>query len=132
MWFILISSRAHVHKFFFGRGHIDWPITSCFGNIGHLNINTSLDLDYRIKTNVFPISLPFQFIYMRIKLWAHPGDKIEVLLGTTWGKTWKFGELHGIMMKNMLGTHGNKEKNKKKGPSPHTQNKKIGPIMSAC
>jgi hypothetical protein len=35
----------------------------------------------------------------------------------TWGTPWDHDE-------NMLGTHGNKEKTKKKLPSPHSQNRK--------
>jgi hypothetical protein len=35
------------------------------------NGSTSLDPSCKIETNVVPYSLPFQYIYMRIELWAN-------------------------------------------------------------
>jgi hypothetical protein len=54
------------------RSHIDWLIINVLGALG-----TLWATDCKIETNVLSYGSPFQFIYMRVKLWA-------TSLGTTW------------------------------------------------
>jgi hypothetical protein len=50
------------------------------------NGGTSLDPQLQNRNKCIPLySPPFQFIYMRVELWANHMDKPELLLGTSWG-----------------------------------------------
>ncbi len=46
--------------------------SSIFLEHGALPLETPLQTpNCKVKTNVFPNNLPFQFIYVRVKLWAN-------------------------------------------------------------
>ncbi len=83
--------------------HIDWFITNFFGTLSTPPIKAPLSTpSHKIKIIVLPYGLPFQFIYMRVELWAN--YRSEMLLGTSQETTWELEELHG----NTLGTRGEK------------------------
>jgi hypothetical protein len=52
--------------------HIDWSITNFFGTLGTPTIEAPLSTPtHKIKIIVLPYGLPFQFINMRVELWAN-------------------------------------------------------------
>jgi hypothetical protein len=57
---------------FFGRDHIDWPITNFFWNIGHFPIEALLwslgPQIHKIETNVLHYGLTFQLTYIGVEL----------------------------------------------------------------
>jgi hypothetical protein len=86
---------------------MDWPITDFFWDFGHLlNRSTSLDPSCKIETNVLPLQHTlFQFYMWELNFAQTIWDKIEVLLGMSWGnnlRTWGTLWEHD---ENMLETH---------------------------
>jgi hypothetical protein len=91
----------------------------------------------KIEINVFPNSLPFQFLgihYMRVELWTnHNGIKLRCYwerlreqLGNTLGGASREHD------ENILGTHWEQgRKTKKKLPHPQKE-KKTGPMMMSA
>ncbi len=96
---------------FLWRSHIDWLIINVLGALG-----TLWATNCKIETNVLSYGSPFQFIDVRVKLWA-------TSLGSTWVILWKTdGNPMGTWREHI----GNKEK--KKLPSHLLpKKKKIGP-----
>jgi hypothetical protein len=65
-----------------------------------LDRSTFLDPGHKIKTNMFPYSPPFQFIY-RVELWAKPNGINQGAIGNvfrnnlgTWGTFWEPNNNH--------------------------------------
>jgi hypothetical protein len=70
VWFILISSWVCSKLFFcFERAVFIGPLAILLEHWTLSNGSTSLDPSSKIGTNVFPNSLTFQVICMRVELW---------------------------------------------------------------
>jgi hypothetical protein len=68
-------------------------------------------------------SSPFQFIYTwELNFGQIICDKVELVLGTSWGITWELSEFFG----NLMGTHWEIEK------SFPLSKKKTGHLMRTC
>ncbi len=109
--------------FLFWRGHIDWSITNFFwGTLGTPNKSTSLDSQLQNRKKCAPYGPPFQFIYMRVELWAKHACDIKVRCYCE-----QLGNLENLMGTDREddGNKGKKQKNLP--PTFFPERKKLGP-----
>jgi hypothetical protein len=114
--------HSHFFPFFFyflGEGaNFNWPINFfCLDHWARLNKRTSLDPSCKVETSILLLLDLFSLYTWESNFRQTIWDKIEVLLGMSWGTIWEHVE-------NTLGT---RENNNNYSPTLTPKRKKLGP-----